>query len=317
MNNKEKYRSLCVSEHRIPIFLKAWWLDTTAGENNWDVAIVEKDNKIVACLPYVIKKAAFFRAIGMPFLTPFLGIWIDYPENLKYTNKLSYEKQIFNELISQLPKFDKFFITFDHWFNNWLPFYWKNFEQTTHYTYVIENLKDLDAIFSNFRENIRREIRKAQKHLTVHNDGDIETLHKLHKIAFKHKNKRIFVSLDYLRKIDDSCLKNDCRKIFFAKDKDGNLHAALYLVWDTKSCYYLIGCTEPMFRNSGAMSLLMWEAIQFSAKVTTSFNFRGSMLESIERFFRAFGAMQKPYFIITKTNSRMIMMVQFLKKILQ
>jgi len=37
----------------------------------------------------------------------------------------------------------------------------------------------------------------------------------------------------------------------------------------------------------------------------------------IERFFRAFGAVQKPYFLITKTNSRMIMMIQLFKKFLK
>src|SRR5262245_26720571 len=56
--------------------------------------------------------------------------------------------------------------------------------------------------------------------------------------------------------------------------------------------------------NRWVMSLLIWEAIQFSAKVTKRFDFEGSMVESIERFFRAFGARQVPYFSVKKVSSR-------------
>ena len=51
------------------------------------------------------------------------------------------------------------------------------------------------------------------------------------------------------------------------------------------------------------MSLCMWHAIRFAASVSSRFDFEGSMLEPIERFFRSFGAQQLPYFKVTRTNS--------------
>jgi len=48
----------------------------------------------------------------------------------------------------------------------------------------------------------------------------------------------------------------------------------------------------------------VWHAIKHSATVTKSFDFEGSMIEPIERFFRAFGAIQTPYFAISKTPSK-------------
>jgi hypothetical protein len=57
----------------------------------------------------------------------------------------------------------------------------------------------------------------------------------------------------------------------------------------------------------------MWEAIKFARSVTRQFNFEGSMIEPVERFFRAFGAVQTPYFQITKTNSRLLRLWQCLK----
>jgi len=39
------------------------------------------------------------------------------------------------------------------------------------------------------------------------------------------------------------------------------------------------------------------------------------MIQPIERFFRAFGAEQKPYFEITKTNSKTLFIKQEIKRI--
>jgi hypothetical protein len=64
------------------------------------------------------------------------------------------------------------------------------------------------------------------------------------------------------------------------------------------------------------MSLLMWEAIQRSSRSSKEFNFEGSMLEEVERFFRGFGAKQVPYFIIKKTNSRILKIKGFLSDII-
>ncbi|MBE7441610.1 MAG: hypothetical protein HS119_04060 [Flavobacteriales bacterium] len=59
------------------------------------------------------------------------------------------------------------------------------------------------------------------------------------------------------------------------------------------------------------MSLLLWEAIKRSKNKTKSFNFEGSMIESIERYFRAFGGKQTPYFEITKRTSKVLKLLNY------
>ena len=46
------------------------------------------------------------------------------------------------------------------------------------------------------------------------------------------------------------------------------------------------------------------EALKLLTTKTKIFNFEGSMIEPVERFFRAFGAIQKPYFQITKLSRK-------------
>jgi hypothetical protein len=94
------------------------------------------------------------------------------------------------------------------------------------------------------------------------------------------------------------------------------LHAGIYVVWDEQSAYYLMGGGDPELRSSGATSLCMWEAIKFVSTKTKSFDFEGSMIERVERFFRAFGAIQTPYFSITKTDSRVFKIAQIARSLM-
>jgi len=62
----------------------------------------------------------------------------------------------------------------------------------------------------------------------------------------------------------------------------------------------MAGGGNPSLRNSGAHSLILWEAIRYVADYAETFDFEGSMLPGVERFFREFGAIQTPYFTISK-----------------
>ena len=316
MDNKFKYRKLCEKEKSIPVFSKDWWLDAVVGEENWEVSIVEKGNEIVGSFPFVKKQIYLLDFISNPKLTQTMGVWLKYPEGQKYATRLAYEKDIVTQLIKMLPKFDFFHQYFNYQFTNWLPFYWQDFAQTTRYTYVLEDLPDPDLIFKNFRDNIRREIKKAQKTLTVSEENNLDEFYRLNKLIFEKQGKNIPYNFELIKRIDDACSKRNCRKVFFARDQQNQIHAVLYLIWDENSAYYLMGGSDPALRNSGANSLLMWEAIQFAATVTKKFDFEGSMIEPIERFFRSFGAKQVPYFYITK-KSLLIKILFFLRKKLE
>ena len=283
------------------IFVQPWWLDAVAPEQ-WDELTIEKGGQMVARMPYVMTKKKGFNLISMPKLTQTLGPWLA-PHEAKYAKELSREHQLLEELISQLPPFDHFVQNFHHSVTNWLPFYWQGFQQTTRYTYLIPDLNDLDKLWGELRSNIRTDIRKAQKQLTAKTDLDLEVFLDLNEMTFTRQGLELPYSRNLVRRIDQACQTHNCRKIFVAEDNNGYLHAGVYVVWDDQTTYHLMSGSDPEKRNSGAISFLLWEAIKFASKVTPTFDFEGSMIQSIERFCRAFGAKQTPYFQITKTNS--------------
>lgn len=146
-------------------------------------------------------------------------------------------------------------------------------------------------------------MRKARKQLVVRSDLGLDRFLDLNAQTFERQGLPLPYSRELVVRLDSACREHHCSKIFFAEDAQGRVHAAAYIVWDEQAAYYLMGGADPELRSSGATSLVLWEAIQFAAGVTRTFDFEGSMIESIERYFRAFGARQKPYCRVTKANS--------------
>lgn len=309
------YRKLCSLESSLPIFCHDWWLDAVAP-GRWDVALVEKGGRVVAAMPYAMSRRMGFCIIGQPPLTQVNGPWLA-PIGGRVQNRLEIEKDLFNALIDQLPHFDHFSQNWHFEVANWLPFFWRGFRQTTRYTYRLPALNDLDAIWGGFSSNIRGDVRKARDRfsLVLRASPTIEEFLDINAMTFARQGKKLPYSRDLVRRLDTACAERECRRIIIAEDDEGRAHAGAYIVWDENTAYYLIGGGDPALRNSGAASFVMWEAIRFAAGVTRSFDFEGSMIEPVERFFRAFGASQTPYHNVFKTNSRLFFAAQALRSI--
>jgi len=308
MTPKNRYRALCKSELSIPIFSRDWWLDATAGDEYWDVSIVEKDGQILAALPFMIKERRFRQTIlTQPLLTQTLGPWLR-SGNAKYTKRLAQQKDWMLALIDQLPPHAHYAQNWHHEQTNWLPFYWRGFKQTTRYTYRLIELSDREALWRQFASNIRSDIRKAENRfeLSVKDFLSVDEFLDLTTQTFNRQGMNLRYSREYVQTLDTACATHGARKIFVAEDTEGRKHAGVYMIWDENSAYYLMGGGNPALRNSGATSLCMWEAIRFASTVTKSFDFEGSMIEPVERFFRGFGAIQTPYFAVSRTPSPFI-----------
>lgn len=313
MSNKDKYAAICAIEKTIPIFSQPWWLDTVCGNENWGVVIYEKGGKILGTLPYFIKKKFGFTILTSPQFTQVLGVWLA-PSKAKYANRLGKEKEVIQGLIHHLPKYHAFFQSFHNSYTNWLPLYWLGFEQTTKYTYVIEDLTSLENVWADSNPNIKTDVRKAQRLLTLINDLPFEEFYRVVSLTYKRQGMKVPFAYSMLKKIFDKAVARNSGKLFCAVDGEGRTHAVLFLIWDENTAYYLIGGADPELRNSGAASLCIWEAIKFSATVTKAFDFEGSMVYGIERFFRGFGAKQKPYSRIIKFSSIFFGLFYYLKK---
>lgn len=310
MGLKEEYIEFCKKEP-IAIYSQYFYLDAVCGKDNWDVLLFKKGGEIFASFPYYKKKKAIFKGIAQPKLTQFLGPYIKYPKEQGDYKKLSWEKEVMDYFIKHLPKYDFFDISFHYSITNWLPFYWQGFMQTTKYTYIINKDANIEKLETS---NRRRRRKKAIKNgVEIIQSSNVEQFYKLNKLTFIRQQREIAYDLDFVKNLYEKLSKYNAVKIYFAKYKN-RVVAANFLVEDKNCVYYLMGGIEPKYGDIGAMDLIQYESIKYALLKGKSFDFEGSMVESIEKYFRSFGAIQKPYFEIKKINSKALKVIECIKE---
>src|SRR6476620_5108008 len=83
------------------IFQQPWWLDAVAP-GTWSAVEIHRGGTLKARLPYVMDRRMGVRLLRQPLLTPSLGPWI-CPSEGKYATQLAHQKELYTELIEQLP----------------------------------------------------------------------------------------------------------------------------------------------------------------------------------------------------------------------
>ena len=293
--------------------MQDWWLDIVC-KKSWDVALYkDKGGKIVGVLPYFLNKYWGFKVITMPPLTPYMGVWINYPSNSKkLESKYRLEKKVIPALIEQLPKAAYYAQRHPTTLKNHLPFHWQGYQQTSFYTFIIYK-KAFSNVYDGFKSSVRNDIQRAQGKLTISETQDLELFYELNKKSFQRQNVRIPYSLLFLKKIDEALTARNQRTIFIAKDKEGNKHAGIYLAWDEETMYSLMIGADTNLRSSGAVQLLLWEGIQLAIKKNLNFDFEGGMMENIENIFRAFGGEMVGYHKIYKGENILFRFISALR----
>ncbi|OAV74356.1 putative protein involved in methicillin resistance [Bacteroidales bacterium Barb7] len=305
MTNKDKYRALCQTEPSIPLFSRDWWLDAVCGgENGWDVLLVEEDGQVAAALPLYIP---YKGVVAMPLYTQSMGPWFaPASENTKYVTGLgrrqAFCKTFIKTLQNDYPRFQQ---NFHYGITDWLPFYWEGYQQTTRYTYLLQDLSNLDAVWKEMSQHTRRNITRAKEKYAIAVKKGISATELVKVCAKTFARQGVPFPATYARLLERLvalCRSRGQGDVWGGYDREGHLCAAVFVVWQESSAYYLAGGGDPLYRDSSAHSFAMWEAIRHVALSGKSrqFDFEGSMLPGVERFFREFGAVQMPYFAVSK-----------------
>jgi len=182
--------------------------------------------------------------------------------------------------------------------NDCLPFYWRGFKVIPHYTYRIDLKLGGDELLAAMSVDRRNDIRKAQKD-GVAADEVLETgeLRSLVLETFARKDKA------FPREAMYSILQRfppGNSSLCFISRNQGRPLAAVYVVFDSRVAYYLMGGYGEGAHH-GAGTLAIHNAV-LKAKVLglEVFDFEGSIIPPIERYFRGFGGRLTSYFTVNK-----------------
>lgn len=285
------------------IFQEPWWLDAVAP-GLWSAHEVRDGSDLKAWIPLVDKPRPMgIKHFGMPHLTQTLGPWIAPVEGAPF-RRIGRIHDYTSELITSLPAFDYFSQNAHYTLEDVLPFHWAGFESQVRYTYVLDALHDLGQLWEGLSARTRRAIRKAEKKVRVRELDELDTFAHLYAKTFSRQDLNTPVDEGTLRRVYQAGLTQKAVRILVAEDAGGVAHGAVFLLYDHRTTYYLMGGSDPKFRDSQALSLLLWEAIKFSSGVSERFDFEGSMIPNIESFFRNFGAQRRLYYSLSKMSNR-------------
>lgn len=284
------------------IFHERWWLDA-AAPGAWQEVQVEENGAPVARLPFYPQRFLSFRLLLAPPMSTRLGPLVDTGEG-RYETRLRRFDHLVDELIDQLPPFDMFRQTFHPDVLSWLPFHRKGFRVEPQISYVLDDLSDPDKVWAGISGQTRRVIKTASKSLEIQADDDSLRLDRMVRSTFRRQSLEAPYEASMLHRVARACLDRDRATVLSAVDAAGMVHATLFCVRDERRTWYLAGGGDPELRSSGAGSMLMWELIKDAAKRGLVFDFEGSMIPGVERYFRNFGGRQETYFAVTRTSAR-------------
>ena len=317
-SDKERYTEFCRGVY-VPLQLQPWWLDAVCGgPDQWSVALAcDGADQIAGVLPYFLTRRRGLRVIQLPPFTAYAGPWLQYPKplSLKGNSRYSFEHRMYKQLITQLPRVALFHQTFRPEIQNWLPFYWAGFHQTTRYTALLPDTADLSALYKGLKHTVRTDLKTAARATEVVRENDPALLFRLNGASFARKRLRQPYDRETFLRLDAALVERRQSAGFIARDRQtGAPHAGLYLAFDNRQASVLLAGFDPTLgRQSRALHGVYWEAICFCSERGLSLDFEGSMDAGIGRVFRAFGAQLTPYFRVWKAGNRVLEWVLLLK----
>jgi lipid II:glycine glycyltransferase (peptidoglycan interpeptide bridge formation enzyme) len=304
VTNKERYIYFCKERKDVPLFQQPWWLGAVCS--NWDVAIADKGTQISGIWPYAAEKVAGVPLLRNPRLTPYFGPHIFYPKDIKDSNRDGFEHDALTALLPQLPPAKVWHLAIQPGIKQAGILRHHDLQLSVQQTFLIDLLQSEQQLLANMKENMRRNIRAAEKEITIINAPEyLPQLYEFQKSTLAGKGRKQFYNLTDLQKVVNASLANNAAAIWVAKRADKVL-AVIWHGWDGQNSYYLMGAQNPETDNYTAMSALLWHAIKKGKENgNTTFDMEGSMDPGVERFFRNFAGERTLYMVLKKNESRL------------
>lgn len=301
--NKAQYESF-VDTAYVPIYSQPWWMDCVCGAENWDVWLFEQGGTVVAAMPYYLEQRSAGLYITKAPLTQNNGIIFRYPDGAGSIAKAKFEEKVISAACDYIEELGLavYEQQYQTTFVNHLPFHWRGFSAIPRYTYVIEETEDLERVWGGLSSSYRKNVKKGKRTAVLLEDLNPELFYREHAKVFERQGlpvpfgKSLWSSL-----YAEASQRGRCKT--FAATVNGEIASVLFLVWDDRSVYHLLGGTMPGYGQYETYNALTWRGIELAHEKGLAYDFEGSMIERISKSFREYGGVPKQYFRVRKVFS--------------
>lgn len=258
------------------VYAKSWMLNILAPD--WD-ALVFNDYEAIMPLPHQKK---IVEVVYQPFFIQQLGV-IKKHEGVPVST---------NNFIEAIPYQFKYINICLNESNT----YQSNKHQViSRSNYLLHLHLPYDQLFKNYNDHTRRNLKKAQQHPLSLQTCDTDFV-----VAYYAQHKG--TETPEVKEADYDRLKQALQQAHLHKSVTGfavyekeQVLATMALLKTKNRLVYYLGCSNEEGREKRAMYFLVDELIKIYHNQSLIFDFEGSDITGIARFFKGFGAMRLSY----------------------
>lgn len=291
-----------VAEPALGVFASQKWLSVYQDRLTM-VGIYKDERQLIGGFCFLKVKKFGFDFIKLPPYTPHCCFFF-ISESKNNASKTTFAKEVLSEVCDYISaqKSALNIIAFPSEVVDLQPFIWAKYKVIPNYTYRIDLNLNLEQITSNFDPKNRNVINKALKeNVTVSfNTLKKENLYTFFKNSLDTTGANVYT--DELENIFKRFSDDD--NSFSAEAwKEDKCIGVVFCIYDKNTCYYLLGGIDKTSGVGGINNLLVLRSIEKAKeKGCKIFDFEGSMLKGVEKFFRSFGGELVPYYTVNKAS---------------
>lgn len=302
------------AEAFIGVFGSKSWL-SMYGKELVMIGIFKDEHQVIGGFYYLKTKKLGFDFIKLPPYTPHCGLFFQSDSKNK-SSANSFSKEVMQEVCTYFSSLKSALtiLAFPANMQDMQAFIWNKYKVVPNYTYRISLEQSLEEIRANFDPKNRNAINKAMKEGV---ETSLNILTKQEIFAFFKENLEATGANIYEGILQKIMLEfsNETNSFCFTAHKDKALLGMVFCIYDQQACYYLLGGVNKQAGIQGINNLLVQRSIERSKELNCRiFDFEGSMLKGVEKFFRSFGPELFPYFTVNKALLPLELLLKFKKR---
>lgn len=286
------------------IFHSSKWIKTCAELSSTKEILYgffRNDNLEGGCSVYSYKKYRRFSiAVSNASMTPYGGYILMPYESSKVRENEKISNTIISEINKELiKKFHYIKIVNSPGISDIRPFVWNRWKPSIYYAYFF----DLnDHIEENLSKNVRRTIRKGQKlDITIKKENDPDLYYTLYCKTYEKQHLTPPVSKKFLFKMINFIISNNLGEMWIARTPTGEPAAAEIVIWDNKFAHRWSAASDAHFKDTGAVSLLLFEIFQdLFQRGFREINLMAGNTPYLTEFISSFNPRLVPYYGVEK-----------------
>jgi len=296
------------------VFGSKKWL-SVYGDELTIIGIFKDEHQMIGGFYFLKTKKFGFTFLKLPPYTPHCGLFF-VSESKNNSSVNNFSKDIMNEVCRFFSnqKSALVILAFPFYIKDLQPFIWDKYKVVPNFTYQIDLTAGIESIKGNFDSKNRNVINKAIKEEVIVKENAID------------KQKLYDFFINSLGSTDANIYKKELSNILLqfsensnsfslVAQKEDQLLGAVFCIYDQKTCYYLLGGVKKEARVAGVNNLLVQRSIEKAQDLGCRvFDFEGSMLPGVEKFFRSFGPDLVPYYTVNKAKLPLEILLKFKKR---